>query len=81
MTLVRRPQQPPLSPAQLLELVDRVTIDTVSVRIELKREALATRLLGDASNGVDLDGALVIEAPFSARSASISSVMSRPVPR
>jgi site-specific DNA recombinase len=43
-----------------------VVIGTVSVRIELKREALAARLLGDASNGVDLDGTIVIEAPLTA---------------
>jgi site-specific DNA recombinase len=50
----------------VVALVDRVTIGTVSVRIELKREALATRLLGDASGELDLDGAIVIEATFSA---------------
>jgi site-specific DNA recombinase len=50
----------------VVALVDRVTIGTVSVRIELKREALAARLLGDASNRLDLDGTIVIEAPLSA---------------
>jgi site-specific DNA recombinase len=50
----------------IVALVDRVTIGPVSVRIELKREALASRLLGDASGELDLDSAIVIEAPLSA---------------
>jgi site-specific DNA recombinase len=50
----------------VVAFVDRVTIGTASVRIELKREALAARLLGDASHRLDLDGTIVIEAPLSA---------------
>jgi site-specific DNA recombinase len=50
----------------IVALVDRVTIGVVSVRIELKQEALASRLLGDASHRLGLDGAIVIEAPLSA---------------
>jgi site-specific DNA recombinase len=50
----------------VVALVDRVTIGTASVRIELKREALAARLLGDGTGELELDGTIVIEAPLSA---------------
>jgi hypothetical protein len=46
------------------ELVEKATIGAASVRIELKREALAACLLGEAFQELDLDGTILLSAPL-----------------
>jgi len=48
----------------VLALVERVTIGATAIQITMKRQALATRLLGDAAPDMELDGTIAIEAPL-----------------
>ena len=48
----------------ILALMEKVTIGAAAIRIELKRAALAARLLGDAAPDMELDGTIAIEAPL-----------------